>query len=58
MNKTSYKQQLVHKREMVTQGNFYKRPTFSPIRSQKSFDEASIKTELLVNKQYRTCLNT
>jgi hypothetical protein len=53
MNKTSYKQQHVFKKEGLTQGNFYKRPTHSPIRSQKSFDEASIKTELLINKQYR-----
>jgi hypothetical protein len=54
MNKTSYKHQNVLKKEMVTQSNFYKRPAYSPIRSQKSFDDGSIKTELLLNKQYRT----
>lgn len=42
MNKTGYKQQ--HRKEQQTQGSFYKRPTYSPVRSQKSFDEASIKT--------------
>lgn len=53
MNKTSYKHQHSLKKEMVTQSNFYKRPAYSPIRSQKSFDDGSIKTELLLNKQYR-----
>lgn len=45
MNKTVNKQfQLTHKKEINTQANFYKRQVYSPIRSQKSFDEASIKT--------------
>lgn len=53
MNKTTFKPVPSMKREVLTQGNFYRRPTHSPIRSQKSFDDAAIKTELMINKQYR-----
>lgn len=44
MNKTTFKPMPTMKREANTQGHFYRRPTHSPIRSQKSFDDAAIKT--------------
>jgi hypothetical protein len=53
MNKTAYKPTPARKREILTQTNFRKHP-HSPIRSQKSFDDSSLKTELLISKQYRT----
>ena len=52
MHKTTHAFEQTKRKPPATQNAFYKRRQQSPLKSQKSFDSASIRTELMLSKNY------